>query len=82
MCLQAPPPSPPLEGHHWGPYKLTRLNNFRIRLLVGCDRLEADAACFCSRTTNAQSGDPSCKLYNQGVPEDAAHFVSYMPYPQ
>ena len=59
-----------------GDPKLTRLNNFRIHLLVGCDELEADAACFRSRTTNAQPGDPSCKLCNQGVPEDAAHFVS------
>ena len=68
---------------HWkvtiGDPKLTRLNNFRIRLLVGCDGLEADAACFRSRTTNAQPGDPSCKLCNQGVPEDAAHFVSTCP---
>ena len=23
--------------------------------------------------------DPSCKLYNQGIPEDAAHFVSTCP---
>ena len=59
--------------------KLTRLNNFRICLLVGCDGLEADAACFRSRTTKAQPGDPSCKLCNQGVPEDAAHFVSTCP---
>ena len=38
-----------------GDPKLTRLNNFRIRLLVGCDGLEADAASFRSRTTNASS---------------------------
>ena len=41
--------------------------------------MEADAARFRSRTTNAQPGDPSCKLCNQGVPEDAAHFVSTCP---
>ena len=68
---------------HWkvtiGDPKLTRLNNFRIRLLVGCDGLEADATHFRSRTTNAQPGDPSCKLCNQGVPEDATHFVSTCP---
>ena len=27
---------------------------------------------FRSRTTNAQPGDPSCKLCKEGVPEDAA----------
>ena len=68
---------------HWkvtiGDPKLTHLNNFRVRLLVGCDGLEADAAHFRSRTTNAQAGDCSCKLCNQGVPEDAAHFVSICP---
>ena len=68
---------------HWkvtiGDPKLTRLDNFRIHLLVGCDRLEADATRFRSRSTNAQPGDPSCKLCNQRVPEDAAHFVSTCP---
>ena len=80
MCLQTSPPSPP---PHWkvtiGDPKLTHMNNFRIRLLVGCDGLEADAASFRSRTTNAQPGDLPCKLCNQGVPEDAAHFVSTCP---
>ena len=78
MRLQASPPSPSLEGHHWG-LKLTRLINFRICLLVGCNGLEADAAHFRSRTTNAQPGDPSCKLCNQSVPEDAANFMSTCP---
>ena len=66
MHLQASPPS-----LHWkvtiGDHKLTCLNSFRIRLLVRCDELKADAACFHSRTTNAQPGDPSCNLLNQGV---------------
>ena len=74
---------PRCPAPHWkvtiGDPKLTRLNNFRIRLLVGCDGLEADAARFRSRTTTAQPGDPSCKLCNRGVPEDAAHFVSACP---
>ena len=70
--------------HHPAPHwkvdpKLTHLNNFRICLLVGCDGPEADAVHFLSRTTNAQPGDPSCKLCNQGVPEDAAHFVFTCP---
>ena len=57
----------------------TCLNNFRICLLVGCDRLEGDAACFSNRTTSARPGDPSCKLCNQGVSGDAAYFVSTCP---
>ena len=65
---------------HWkvtiGHTKLTRVNN---RFLVRCDGPEADAARFRSRTTNAQPGDPSCKLCNQGVPEDATHFVFTCP---
>ena len=59
---------PHCPAPHWkvtiGDPKLTRLNNFRIRLLVGCDGLEADASRFRSRTTTAQPGDPSCKLCN------------------
>ena len=70
---------PPIGRSPLGILKLTHLNNFRIHLLVGCDGLEADAARFRSRTTSAQPGDPSCKLCNQGVPEDAAHFVSTCP---
>ena len=41
---------------------LTQLNNFRIRLLVGCDGLEKDAARFRSRNTGRLVGDPSCWL--------------------
>ena len=61
----------------------TCLNNFRICLLVGCDRLEGDATRFSSRTTYTRTGNPSRKLCNQGVSGDAAYFVStYMPCPQ
>ena len=63
---------------HWkvtlGDPALTRLNNFRIRLLVGCDGLEQDASRFRRRTTGAPRSDASCKLCGH-TPEDAAHFV-------
>ena len=64
---------------HWkvtlGDPALTRLNNFRIRLLVGCDGLEQDASRFRRRTTSALRSDASCKLCGH-TPEDAAHFVA------
>ena len=52
---------------HWSATRglpmLTRLNNFRIRLLVGCDGLEADASRFRKRSRpTAIVNDPSCKL--------------------
>ena len=63
---------------HWkvtlGDPALTRLNNFRICLLVGCDGLEQDASRFRRRTTGAPRSDASCKLCGH-TPEDAAHFV-------
>ena len=63
---------------HWmvsiGNPLLTRRNNFRIRLLVGCDGLEKDAARF-SSGRKAHSAGPCCKLCGSGQVEDAAHFV-------
>ena len=68
---------------HWkvtvGDPKLTRKNNFRIRLLTGCDGLEHDAARFRTRSHyGALPGDSSCKLCNAEV-EDPEHFVSWCP---
>ena len=68
---------------HWkvtvGDPKLTRKNNFRIRLLTGCDGLEHDAAHFRTRSHyGALPGDSSCKLCNAEV-EDPEHFVSLCP---
>ena len=64
---------------HWsstvGEPKLTRMNNFRIRLLVGCDGLEQDASCFRTRNNGATPKDPTCKLCKLAV-EDADHFVA------
>ena len=60
---------------HWavtvGDVKMTRLNNFRIRLLVGCDGLERDASRFRTRNTGGRVHDPSCKLCG-AVSEDAS----------
>ena len=51
---------------HWaamvGDVKMTRLNNFRIHLLVGCDGLERDASRFRTGNTSGIVHDPSCKL--------------------
>ena len=52
---------------HWsvtiGLPKLTRLNNFRIRLLVGCDGLEADACRFRARKYLGATGSAICRLW-------------------
>ena len=63
---------------HWlvtrGSPKMSRLNNFRIRLLVGCHGLEADVCRFTSNVTR----DPTCKLCTL-EPEDPAHFIYRCP---
>ena len=64
---------------HWtttvGNTKLTRLNNFRIRLLVGCDGLNHDT----SRFRNRKVANPAqCCLCSLGT-EDAEHFISKCP---
>ena len=68
---------------HWsstvGNVRLTRLNNFRIRLLVGCDGLEKDAARFRSRRQpDVEVGDAVCKVCGNST-EDALHFISFCP---
>ena len=64
---------------HWsvtiGDVQRTRATNFRIRLLVGCDGLEKDAARFRSRSNGTSPADPSCKLCGDPT-EDASHFIS------
>ena len=61
-----------------GDPQLTRKSNLRIRLLVGCDGLEKDAARFRSGR-NAHTTGPSCKLCDQGAVEDATHFIVQCP---
>ena len=54
-----------------------RINNFRIRLLVGCDGLEADASRFrARRLPGITPNDPVCKLCMGGI-EDPAHFIAH-----
>ena len=54
-------------------------NNFRIRLLTGCDGLEHEAAHFRTRSHyGALPGDSSCELCDAEV-EDPEHFVSLCP---
>ena len=56
----------------------TRNSNFRIRLLTGCDGLEADASHFRSRNNHSQPNNPICKLcYSE--PEDHFHFIAKCP---
>ena len=56
----------------------TRRNNFRIRLLTGCDGLEADASRFRLRRNGRSPNDPSCKLCG-ALREDSLHFVASCP---
>ena len=59
--------------------KLTRWNNFRIRLLVSCDGLEADASRFRMRSNSTTAvNDPSCKLC-KSEPESPSHFIVRCP---
>ena len=69
--------------NHWratlGLPILTRQNNFRLRLLVGCDGLEQDASRFRQRKDpSSRAHDASCKLC-LSEPEDAPHFISRCP---
>ena len=64
---------------HWsvtcGLPKLTHWNNFCIRLLVGCDDLEADASRFRMPSNSANAvNNLSCKLCKSG-PESPLHFI-------
>ena len=52
------------------------MNNFRVRLLVGCDGLELDASRFRYRQLSSRStGDPTCPLCLSGR-ENFMHFVA------
>ena len=51
-----------------------RRSNLRIRLLVGCEGLEADTARFRYRKSGLQVGDPTCKLCHAGA-ETPQHFT-------
>ena len=53
----------------------TRRNNFRIRLLVGCDGLEADASRFRWRKDQSQPNNSTYKLCHS-EPEDPFHFIA------
>ena len=68
---------------HWsitrGLPQMTRKNNFRIRLLVCCDGLEADASRFRKRKyATATINDATCRLCKL-KPEDYAHFIVRCP---
>ena len=69
-------------SHHWfstlHDRHATSKVNFRVRLLVGCDGLEADASRFRRRLNGALPGDPICKLCRT-EPEDSAHFILRCP---
>ncbi len=67
------------NGHifpHWmvtkGDRQMLQRSNFRVRLLVNCDGLEADAARFRGNTS------PLCKLCNN-APENTYHFTIVCP---
>ena len=53
-------------------------NNFWIRLLVGCDGLEADASRFQWRKDQSQPNNSTCKLCHS-EPEDPLHFIAKCP---
>ena len=55
---------------------LTRLNNFRLRLILNCAALNSDTAKFHPRLN--RSRDPICSLC-KGACEDTRHFVSVCP---
>ena len=55
---------------------LTPTANFRVRLLVGCDGLESDAARFRYRRDNRPPGVAYCKLCGGSRTEDPLHFIA------
>ena len=70
---------------HWsiarGLPTLTWIHNFRIRLLVGCDGLEAHACRFRYRScssSRASTNGATCRLCRLEV-EDALHFLARCP---
>ena len=58
-----------------GDSRLTRWNNFRISLLVGCAGLEHNAKRFRTITNEVDPKDSTCKLCRVGV-EDVEHFIA------
>ena len=68
-------------AQHWNSTRglpaLTRLNNFRIRLLVGCNGLEADASRFrCRHLPTIPQSSAICRICKSGS-EDPAHFIAH-----
>ena len=55
-----------------------RTTSFRIRLLVGCDGLEADASRFRWRKDHSQPNNSTCKFCHS-EPEDPFHFIAKCP---
>ena len=58
--------------------RATRRNNFRIRLLVGCDGLEANASHFRWKKDHSQLNNSTCKLCHS-EPKDPFHFIAKCP---
>ena len=56
----------------------TRRNNFRIRLLTGCDGLEADVSRFRTRQNGRFPNDPSYKICGATL-ENPLYFVASCP---
>jgi hypothetical protein len=59
-----------------GDVSLSRLLNFRIRLILGCSSLNVDTAAFHARPGRIR--DPICSLCNQ-QPENIEHFLLRCP---
>ena len=64
---------------HWltckGDRQMLQRSNFRIRILVGCDGLETDAARFRYRRPGLEVGCSSCRLCSF-APETSFHFIT------
>ena len=66
----------PIIASFKGDIMLTRLNNFRIRLLLHCSILNGDTSAFHARPDRVR--DPICPVCNAAL-EDAYHFVAVCP---
>ena len=60
-----------------GDIGLSRLNNFRLRLILQCSILNKDTSSFHSLPGRVR--DPTCPLCHASL-EDVAHFVTVCPY--
>jgi hypothetical protein len=56
---------------------ISRLVDFRLRLLLKCSCLNADTVSFHPRTGGARSA--ICSICDSGQPEDAAHIIINCP---